>query len=199
MYKRQALVFALYNIALIFIIPFMELYTSGIKDINYLDYKVAVLFSVFYVMTGARACCADLINYAQHFRKTQTRCIIEAAINLTVSIIAVIFWGIYGVLIGTIVALIYRMNDMFIYANVRILHRSPWISYKRFISNSIIFTIITVISKWIPWHLDSYFSIIGYACVSGIIILGVYFTIASIVDYRSFKAVSYTHLTLPTT
>ncbi|MDY4502410.1 MAG: hypothetical protein SPE36_11030 [Lactobacillus johnsonii] len=184
---RMALVFALYNIALIFIIPFMELYTSGIKDINYLDYKVAVLFSVFYVMTGARACCADLINYAQHFRKTQTRCIIEAAINLTVSIIAVIFWGIYGVLIGTIVALIYRMNDMFIYANVRILHRSPWISYKRFISNSIIFTIITVISKWIPWHLDSYFSIIGYACVSGIIILGVYFTIASIVDYRSFK------------
>ena len=184
---RMALVFALYNIALIFIIPFMELYTSGIKDINYLDYKVAVLFSVFYVMTGARACCADLINYAQHFRKTQTRCIIEAAINLTVSIIAVIFWGIYGVLIGTIVALIYRMNDMFIYANVRILHRSPWISYKRFISISIIFTIITVISKWIPWHLDSYFSIIGYACVSGIIILGVYFTIASIVDYRSFK------------
>lgn len=184
---RMALVFALYNIALIFIIPFMELYTSGIKDINYLDYKVAVLFSVFYVMTGARACCADLINYAQHFRKTQTRCIIEAAINLTVSIIAVIFLGIYGVLIGTIVALIYRMNDMFIYANVRILHRSPWISYKRFISNSIIFTIITVISKWIPWHLDSYFSIIGYACVSGIIILGVYFTIASIVDYRSFK------------
>lgn len=184
---RMALVFALYNIALIFIIPFMELYTSGIKDINYLDYKVAVLFSVFYVMTGARACCADLINYAQHFRKTQTRCIIEAAINLTVSIIAVIFWGIYGVLIGTIVALIYRMNDMFIYANVRILHRSPWISYKRFISNSIIFTIITVISKWIPWHLESYFSIIGYACVSGIIILVVYFTIASIVDYRSFK------------
>lgn len=150
---RMALVFALYNIALIFIIPFMELYTSGIKDINYLDYKVAVLFSVFYVMTGARACCADLINYAQHFRKTQTRCIIEAAINLTVSIIAVIFWGIYGVLIGTIVALIYRMNDMFIYANVRILHRSPWISYKRFISNSIIFTIITVISKWIPWSI----------------------------------------------
>lgn len=38
-----------------------------------------------------------------------------------------------------------------------------------------------------PWQLNSYFSIIGYACVSGIIILGVYFIIASIVDYRSFK------------
>lgn len=184
---RMALVFALYNIALIFIIPFMRLYTSGITDINYLDYKVAVLFSVFYLMTGARACCSDVINYAQHFRKTQSRCITEAVINLGVSIIAVKLWGIYGVLIGTIVALIYRMNDMFIYANIRILHRSPWVSYKRFISNSIIFIVVTVISKWIPWQLNSYFSIIGYACVSGIIILGVYFTIASIVDYRSFK------------
>ena len=138
-------------------------------------------------MTGARACCSDVINYAQHFRKTQSRCITEAAINLIVSIIAVKLWGIYGVLIGTIVALIYRMNDMFIYANVRILKRSPWVSYKRFISNSIVFIVITVISKWIPWQLNSYFSIIGYACVSGILILGVYFTIASIVDYRSFK------------
>lgn len=184
---RMALVFALYNIALIFIIPFMKLYTAGITDINYLDYKVAVLFSVFYVMTGARACCSDVINYAQHFRKTQSRCIVEAVINLVVSIIAVKLWGIYGVLIGTIVALIYRMNDMFIYANVRILYRSPWVSYKRFISNTIIFIVITEVSKFIPWQLSSYFSIIGWACVSGILILGIYFVIASIVDYRSFK------------
>ena len=57
---RMALIFSLYNIALIFIIPFMRLYTAGITDINYLDYKVAVLFSIFYVMTGARACCSDV-------------------------------------------------------------------------------------------------------------------------------------------
>lgn len=184
---RMALVFALYNIALIFIIPFMKLYTAGITDVNYLDYKVAILFSVFYVMTGARACCSDVINYAQHFRKTQNRCIAEAVINLVISIIAVKLWGIYGVLIGTIVALTYRMNDMFIYANVRILNRSPWSSYKRFISNSIIFIIIIGVSKHIPWQLDSYLSIISWACVSGIVILGIYFIIASIVDYRSFK------------
>lgn len=184
---RMALVFALYNIALIFIIPFMKLYTAGITDINYIDYKVAVLFSIFYLMTGARACCADLINYAQHFKKTQSRCILEAAINLGISLIAVNFCGIYGVLIGTIAALVYRMNDMFIYANMRILKRSPWVSYKRLIYNSIVFISVTLLTNLIPWKLDSYFSIIGWACVAGVIIIGIYFAIASIVDYRSFK------------
>ena len=183
----MALVFALYNIALIFIIPFMKLYTAGITDINYIDYKVAVLFSIFYLMTGARACCADLINYAQHFKKTQSRCILEAAINLGISLIAVNFCGIYGVLIGTIAALVYRMNDMLIYANMRILKRSPWVSYKRLVYNSIVFISVTLLTKLIPWKLDSYFSIIGWACVAGVIIIGIYFAIASIVDYRSFK------------
>ena len=184
---RMALIFALYNIALIFIIPFMKLYTSGITDVNYLDYKVAILFTIFYLMTGARACCADLINYAQHFKKTQNRCIAEAIINITVSVITVKLWGIYGVLIGTIVALLYRMNDMFIYANVRILKRSPWPSYKRFIVNSLVFVFIAIVVKYIPWRLTSYGLIIGCAGIASVIICGIYYIIASIVDYKSFK------------
>ena len=184
---RMALIFALYNVALIFIIPFMKRYTSGITDINYLDYKVAVLFTVFYLMTGARACAADLINYAQHFKKTQSRCVAEAVINLTVSVIAVNLWGIYGVLIGTIVALLYRMNDMLIYANRKILKRSAWPSYKRLLINSVMFIVITITSGWMPWQLNTYFSIIGWACVAGIIVCGIYFVIASIVDYPSFR------------
>lgn len=184
---RMALIFALYNVALIFIIPFMKLYTSGVTDINYIDYKVAVLFTVFYLMTGARACASDLINYAQHFKKTQGRCIAEAVINLIVSVIAVNLCGIHGVLIGTIVALLYRMNDMLIYANRKILKRSAWPSYRRLLINSVIFIVITMISEWLPWHLESYVSIIGWACVTGIIVCGIYFVIASIVDYSSFR------------
>lgn len=184
---RMALIFALYNVALIFIIPFMKLYTSGVTDINYIDYKVAVLFTVFYLMTGARACASDLINYAQHFKKTQSRCVAEAVINLSVSVLAVNLCGIYGVLIGTIVALLFRMNDMLIYANRKILKRSAWPSYKRLLINSVLFIVITIISGWMPWQLDSYFSIIGWACVTGSVICIIYFVGASITNYESFK------------
>lgn len=184
---RMALIFALYNIAFVFILPFMKLYTAGVTDINYVDFNVALLFTIFYLLTGSRACASDLINYAQHFRKTQSRCIIEAVINLTVSIVAVNICGIYGVLIGTIVALIYRANDMFIYANKRILKRSPWVSYRRVISNTALFVIITLVTSNLHWKLDSYFSIIGWACIVGIIILALYFVLASLVNRDSFR------------
>ncbi len=74
----------------------------------------------------------NTISFAQHFRQTQWRSVLESGINLSVSICAVLLLrgrtelsGIYGVLIGTIAALLYRSNDMILYANRRILHRSP--------------------------------------------------------------------------
>ena len=183
---RTALIFALYNIAYIFILPFMKLYTEGITDINYLDSKVALLFVIFYLLTGARACSSDVINYAQHFKLTQTRCIIEAVINIVASVILVNVLGIYGVLIGTILALIYRSNDMIIYANKRILNRSPWITYKRVISNTILFVLISFVTNFFKWDLSSYLSIIIWAAISGIVILAIYFVVASVVNPDSF-------------
>ncbi len=184
---RMALVFALYNVALIFILPFMKLYTAGVYDINYIDEIVAVLFAVYYLLTGARACASDLINYAQHFRLTKNRCIAEATINIVVSIIAVIKLGIYGVLIGTIVALLYRMNDMIIYANNKILKRGAWVTYRKVLTNTAVFLVVTFIAKFIPWQLDTYWKIIAYSGLSCVIILAVYFFVASIVNVDSFR------------
>jgi len=184
---RMAFIFALYNIAIIFIIPFMRLYTAGIDDINYIDERVALLFAIYYLMTGARACASDLIGYAQHFKLTQNRCIIEASINLVTSVLAVYFWGIYGVLIGTIIALLYRMNDMIIYANKKILHRGTWVTYRKIISNALLFALISWVASLIPWKLDSYVHIIMWAGISGVIIGILYFLVASLVNKDSFK------------
>lgn len=184
---RMALTFSLYNIAFIFILPFMKLYTAGINDINYIDYKLVVLFISFYLLTGMRVCEAEMINYAQHFKLTQSRCILEAVINLSVSIVMVNVWGIYGVLIGTIVALLYRANDMIIYANRRILNRGPWVTYRKCISNVVVFILVSFVFSFVRWRLDSYSAIIGWAFVSGVIICPVYFIIASVVDRQSFR------------
>lgn len=188
---RIALIFALYNIAIVFIIPFLRLYTAGVADVYYFDYTIALLFVVTFVLSGARACSADLINYAQHFKLTQSRCVIEAVIKITVSIALVYRLGIHGVLIGTIVALVYRANDMVLYANRRLLKRGVWIVYRKWIINSILFTAITITTSILPWNLSSYLNILGWACISGLVIVLLYFLIASVVDkgsYRAFKS-----------
>ncbi|MDO5472598.1 MAG: hypothetical protein Q4F35_04605 [Akkermansia sp.] len=183
---RMSLIFCLYAVALIFIIPFMRLYTEGVTDINYLDYNVAVLFVVTSLLSAARACEADLINYAQHFRKTQWRCVAEAVINIVTALILTPIWGIYGVMMATAIALLYRANDMIIYANRIILKRSPWITYKRLIINSIVFVTFIRISNYIPWSLDSYISIIGCALITTSCALVIFWGIASLFDKASF-------------
>lgn len=184
---RITLVFALYSIADIFILPFLKLYTAGVNDINYIDKWLPKLFIMTYLLSCGRANSSADISYAQHFKKTQWRAVLEATINLTVSLICVNIWGIYGVLFGTIIALFYRANDMIIYANTKILHRSPWRTYKCWLINLVVYVGVKLLFSNIPMMLKTYFQIIGWAIIVGIIIIAIFFSIISLSDYKVFK------------
>lgn len=185
----MAVVFSLYTIANLFILPFMKLYTAGISDINYIDKCLPLLFISTYLLSTGRKSSSQAINFAQHFKQTQWRSIFESCINLTVSLIAVFKFGIYGVLIGTIAALLYRTNDMIIYANKKILHRSPWITYRRWLLNLALFIGITLLSKAVFAHiaLDSYFSIIVWAAVCCVVIIPFFFVTVSLFDRETYR------------
>ena len=60
------------------------------------------------------------------------------------SFICVFKFGIYGVLFGTIAALLYRANDIILFANHRVLKRSAWPTYRKWGTNAVIF-VITVL------------------------------------------------------
>ncbi len=131
--------FILYSTACIMMTPFLSVYTAGIKDISYIDRYLPVLFATIKLMTSVREPASQLINYAQHFKKTQWRSVAETIINVVVSIGSCYLLGIcgisgiYGVLIGTVVALGYRTIDMYLYTSRRFLNRSVWVSIKQWI------------------------------------------------------------------
>ena len=56
-----------------------------------------------------------MVSHAGHF-KTEWRSVIEATINITVSVLMIPKFGIYGALMGTIAALLYRTNVLILYA-----------------------------------------------------------------------------------
>lgn len=119
------LAFSVFTVVLRFIIPFMKLYTRGISDINYIDNYLAYLFIAYELLNWIRLPMINTINYAGHFKETISQTIIESTINVVVSVVCVFFLGIYGVLLGTIAALLYRSIDTIIYANRKLLLRSP--------------------------------------------------------------------------
>ena len=131
--------FIMYTTACVMMNPFLSVYTAGITDINYIDRYLPVLFATVKLLGSIREPACQLINYAQHFKKTQWRSMAETALNLMVSIgVCIVFnhigiSGIYGVLIGTVVALGYRTIDMYIYTSRRFLDRSVWVSIRYWI------------------------------------------------------------------
>lgn len=120
-----AMNFSVFAIAYRLLLPFVSLYTDGVTDIAYVDKWLPVLFIVAELLNHMRVPTRHTVNCAGHFKETLSRTVAETIINLVVSIVGVIFLGIYGVLLGTIVALAYRTFDFIFYANKVILQRSP--------------------------------------------------------------------------
>lgn len=158
--------FALYTTAFVLTTPFMRIYTSGVTDTQYVDPYLPFLFTIIHLLYCTREASSRVINFAGHFKQMQWRAVVESVINLTVSVVLVLKLGIYGVLIGTIVAYIYRTNDIIIYANKKILCRSCWNTYKKVIINMSCFSMIVLASQTIDLSAKSFldFFIMGIPC-----------------------------------
>lgn len=176
-------VFVIFTIAYFLIIPFIALYTQGVNDANYIDAKLPILFVLIQLLSSARTVNGYLIRIAYHAKQTIKRSVLESVINLSLSIILVNFIGIYGVLIGTIVALLYRTNDMIIYGNRVIMKRSPVSEYKILLPNAILFAAFVFIGYTKPIVVSSYLELIWIAIIVSAIV-AVTYALPNLIVYR---------------
>ncbi|GGF58867.1 hypothetical protein GCM10010912_00070 [Paenibacillus albidus] len=182
----MALVFSMFTVTYILVLPFIKIYTVGIDDINYIDMWLPILFVTQKILINARSSSNNIINIAGHFKNTKYRSIIESLINLVCSLIFVQSLGIYGVLMGTIVAVLYRSIDILIYANKEVLRRSPWITVKRWAINVCIFLSIVVVTSKFDFQATSYIEIIVIAIKLLLSTFSLFFVIVSIFNARCF-------------
>ncbi|MEH7011476.1 polysaccharide biosynthesis C-terminal domain-containing protein, partial [Neobacillus niacini] len=178
----MAFVFSLFTVAYVLILPFMKLYTDGINDINYIDLWLPILFVSLKLLSLARTPANTAINIAGHFKETKNRSIFEAIINLVCSLLLVNILGIYGVLIGTILALLYRSADMIFYSSKNILYRKSWVTFRRWLINIGLFLVLIFISETLKINPSSYLEIFLLAVLLCVIIIPVYFIICSLFE-----------------
>ena len=160
-------VFAVISTAYVLIIPFVQLYTEGVNDANYVQPLLPLLFCVIQILSASRAVASKLITVSGRARNTVPNTITEMLLNIVASIILIHFFGMPGALGGTIVALLYRTNDIIIYANRKILKRSSLRAYKTMAINIVLFALIILISKIVPVYITSY----GEFILHGMIVL----------------------------
>lgn len=171
------LTFSICLIILYFITPFMELYTDKM-DINYMIPYLPQLMVLVELLNYGRMIPLNIINYAGHFKQTVSQTMIESAINLGLSLMLVIKFGIVGVVMGTVGALLYRTTDMILYSNRVILGLSPWRSIRIWVHNAIITAAVYVVLCMIPMPLDTYLHIVLSAGVVTAIVVPVQMLLA---------------------
>lgn len=94
------------------IVPFVMVYTKNMTDVNYNVPVFAALICIAYALYCLRLPFNSMILAAGHYKNTQGIYIAGAAINLILSILAVNRWGLVGVAVGTIVAMLYQVLHM---------------------------------------------------------------------------------------
>lgn len=187
----MTLVFALFSVVYLCIIPFLSVYTRGFDESGYLDSLLALLFVVLKMVTTLRSQSQNAINFAGHFKETQKSSVVEMVMNIVISLVAVYYIGIYGVVIGSIVSTLYKGISITNYANKFILKENAKerrVKYIRWIVYIFTFLIICFVSKsFISTAVNSYYQCMLLALICTVISLAIYFILWMFLDLNTSK------------
>lgn len=161
----QSLCFSFLAVALKLFPAFIDIYTRNVTDVAYKDAYLPFLFVVVELLIFMRKPSLNTLGYAGHFKQTLPQTLTEMFINLGISIAASYCLGIYGVLMGTVVALTYRFFDLVIYCNKRILKRSCKKTFTIYFVDLCVFVAFQLLVIPFGKHITSYifFAIYGVA------------------------------------
>lgn len=98
----------IFTLTAVLIVPFVQVYTHGVSDANYIQ----PLFGILLVAANSGHCLRlpynIMILAAGHYKQTQHNYIIAAVMNIVISIIGAKQFGLIGVTLGTLAAMVYQ-------------------------------------------------------------------------------------------
>ena len=163
-----------FGCTLVLIIPFIKVYTADITDANYINIPFAVLITLAQASYCLRLPYNIMVMAAGYYKQTQASAIIEAIINVVVSVFFVFRFGIIGVAIGTVAAMTYRSTYLAWYLSHNILNRNLFYYLKHIAVDVLVFALIYTICSAFSTDISTYFEwimlAIKYALISILII-----------------------------
>lgn len=134
--------FIVYTAMCVFLLPIIRIYTGGIKDADYIQPALIFLFVIAKLISAAKLPANQVIEYSGRFSETKWHAITEMAINLSLTVIGIIRWGICGALAGTVAAIIFRNSVTVLFVNRRIFRRSAADSFLLTLVNGAVFAAV---------------------------------------------------------
>ena len=157
--------------------------TMGISDANYIQPLFAVLITLANFMLCLRQPYFIMVLAAGDYKSTQSCFIVSTILNIVVSILLVFLWGLIGVAIGTLIAMVYQTVWMAIYNSKHLIKGEIKSFVKQIVVDAITVLLIWVATMWIDMMSVSYLSWFIMALeVAGISLVVV--TLVNLLFYR---------------
>lgn len=125
------LITIVYTTAMILITSFIKLYTQGITDANYLLPGLGFLFAFNGFMYNIKTPQGMMVQAAGLFKQVRWRNTTQAAILLFGGLLLGCFWDLYGVILASILANLYRVIDLVFFIPKHVTSDKPWGSIRR--------------------------------------------------------------------
>ncbi len=179
--------YIIYTLMAVFLLPLIQIYTSGINDAEYENALLLLLFVIMNLISNCKLPANSIIEFAGDFDKTRSYAIVEMVLNITLSIIAIIYFGICGAIFGTIAALLYRGIITIYYSNKKILERRQAYTYKIILSNTLVFLAVMLLLFVDTFSNLSFLRLLLNGVIHSIWIVGLYLLVNFLFNKSAFK------------
>lgn len=163
----------LFSMTGILILPFVSVYTLGITDANYIQPLFAGIIVTAYAVHTLRTPYNIVIMAAGHYKQTQHSYIIAAVANVILSIVLVNLFGLVGVSVGTLVAMLYQTVWMMRYTSKHLVEWPFRNMAKQIMIDLVNVGIICCATSWITFGEQTFLAWIVMALKVGVIAVGV--------------------------
>lgn len=151
------------------IVPFVRVYTAGINDANYIQPTFAMLLTLAHAMHCLRLPYNIMVLAAGHYKQTQRNYIVAAVINIVISVLTVKAWGLIGIAIGTLAAMVYQTVWLAAYDSRHFVFWPMKVVVKQFVVDSVTAICIVMLSGMLTMRSVSYLSWIILAIVTALL------------------------------
>ena len=165
------------------VIPFVQLYTSHVSDANYIQPLFAVLLILAHAIHCLRIPYNMMILATGAYKEAQNMHIITAIINIVISVAVVSYFGLIGVAVGTLAAMIYQTTWMVLFDSKNNIKWPLKNVIKQICFDIVCIIIIAVLTNFVGTYVNNYIDWILLAFKEAAIAMAVVFAM-SFVFYR---------------
>ena len=179
----------IYTLMAVFLMPLIQIYTSGINDAEYTNAFLVLLFAIMNLLANSKIPVNSIIEFSGDFEKTRSYAVWEMVINITASVAAILYMGICGAILGTIAALLYRGIMTICYSNKKVLKRSQMNTYKILIANGAVFAVIMAVFFVDTFSNLPFLQLFLYGMIHAIWIVALYIIVNFVCNKAAFQTI----------